>query len=86
MPSCTFVGESSPRGDSSAPYGLRRYRARNGSSSAGGKYQILDTTWIANGGRHYADSHPAAVAPPLEQEKVARVVLRRGGLSQWANC
>lgn len=86
MPACTYVGESSAPGDYSAPYGSRRYRARNLSSSAGGKYQILDRTWYAYGGRRYDDSHPAAAAPPLEQEKVARRVLAGQGIHAWNRC
>lgn len=86
MPQCTWDGESAQRGARISAYSPVRYRARNPTSTAGGKYQILDTTWVRNGGTPYRDSHPAAVAPPLEQERVARVVLRRGGLSQWANC
>jgi hypothetical protein len=60
------------------------FRARNAVSSAGGAYQILDTTWRAHGGTAYADSHPAAVAPPLEQHKIAGRIWRSGGASQWA--
>lgn len=59
------------------------FRARNRVSSAGGAYQILDSTWIAYGGTPYRDSHPAAVAPPWEQHKIAGRIWRRGGPSQW---
>lgn len=75
MPDCTWVGESGGN-----------YRARNPSSTAGGKYQIIDSTWYANGGGRYRDSHPAAVAPPLEQERVARRVRASQGLAAWVNC
>lgn len=75
MPYCTWGPES---GGS--------YTARNPISSAGGKYQIIDGTWYANGGSHYADSHPAAAAPPLEQELVARNVLASQGPGAWVNC
>lgn len=75
MPYCTWGPES---GGS--------YTARNPSSTAGGKYQILDSTWYANGGGRYYDSHPAAAAPPLEQERVARNVLASQGLGAWVNC
>lgn len=75
MPYCTWGPESG--GD---------YTARNSSSTAGGKYQILASTWYAYGGSHYNDSHPAAVAPPLEQERVARRVLASQGLGAWVNC
>lgn len=86
MPWCTWGPESSGPPYTIPAFAMRRYRARNPVSTAGGKYQVIDSTWWANGGGHYFDSHPAAAAPPLEQERVARVVLRRGGLSQWANC
>lgn len=75
MPWCTWGPES---GGS--------YTARNPVSSAGGKFQIIDSTWYANGGSYYADSHPAAAAPPLEQEKVGRNVLASQGLGAWVNC
>lgn len=74
MPWCTWGPESG--GD---------YRARNRSSTAGGKYQIIDSTWWANGGTHYPVRHPAAAAPPLEQEKVARRVLASSGPGAWKN-
>jgi hypothetical protein len=59
------------------------YTARNPSSSAGGKYQVLDTTWAAYGGRPYADSHPAAVAPPAEQDRIAAAIWADVGASAW---
>lgn len=72
------------------PYGIVAcesggdFRARNSISSAGGAYQILDTTWYANGGTHYADSHPAAVAPPDEQHEVAHRVWVTSGAGAWS--
>jgi hypothetical protein len=60
------------------------FRARNAHSSAGGAYQILDSTWYAHGGSRYNDSHPAAVAPPLEQHKIAGRIWRSGGAGQWS--
>lgn len=91
MPTCTWGPESSsdPATGKSfvgKPWVIGRYRVRNPSSTAGGKFQILDTTWVGNGGTPYRDTHPAAVASKMEQEKIGRVVLRRGGLSQWVNC
>lgn len=59
------------------------FRARNPSSTAGGAYQILDSTWAAYGGTAYADSHPAAVAPKSEQHEVAARVLRGQGMGAW---
>lgn len=50
------------------------YRARNPVSSAGGKYQITDDTWWAYGGASYPGSHPAAEAPPGEQDRVAAAI------------
>ena len=75
MPWCTWGPESGGN-----------YRARNRVSTAGGKYQIIDSTWYAYGGSRYYDRHPAAAAPPLEQERVARRVLRGQGLGAWVNC
>lgn len=86
MPWCTWGPESSGPPYTIPAYSSKRYSARNPSSSAGGKFQIIDSTWITSGGTPYRSSHPAAVAPPLEQERVARVVLHNGGLGQWANC
>lgn len=61
------------------------YTAKNPSSTAGGRYQILDSTWYAYGGRHYADSHPAAVAPPAEQDRIASQLWDGGaGAGNWA--
>jgi transglycosylase-like protein len=60
------------------------YSARNPTSSAGGKYQILDSTWAAYGGKSYSDSHPAAVAPPAEQDRVAAAIWADVGSSAWA--
>lgn len=60
-------------------------RARNPRSTAGGFYQIIDRTWWSAGGTHYADSHPAAVAPEWEQHCVAHRLWAGGaGSSHWA--
>lgn len=59
-------------------------RARNPISSAGGFYQILDSTWYANGGKHYNDSHPAAAAPELEQHEVGARVYEDSGARAWS--
>ncbi len=59
------------------------YRARNGISTAGGKYQILDSTWAFYGGRGYSGSHPAAEAPPAEQDRVAAAIFADVGSSAW---
>lgn len=83
MPWCTWGPESSGPPYTVPEYSVRRYRVRNPVSTAGGKFQILYSTWLRAGGRPYGN---AADAPPVEQERVARVVLRLGGLSQWANC
>jgi muramidase (phage lysozyme) len=75
MPYCTWGPESGGN-----------YRARNPQSTAGGKYQILDTTWHAFGGPDYSGDHDAAQAPPLEQEKIARRVLAGQGIHAWVGC
>lgn len=87
MPVCTWVRESGPV----ARFGefqRARYRVMNISAgaTAGGKFQIIRQTWLAYGGRDYHPRYPAAYAPPLEQEHLARLILRRGGLSQWERC
>lgn len=86
MPRCTWVNESGVEHRGFGEWSRARYRARNRSSTAGGKFQILDRTWYAYGGSYYADSHPAAVAPPLEQEKIARRILGQQGLGAWMGC
>jgi hypothetical protein len=57
--------------------------ARNRSSTAGGYYQMLDSTWYANGGSHNGDSHPAAAAPPEEQHVVGHNLYASQGTSPW---
>jgi hypothetical protein len=83
MPYCTWAYESGTWG---SPWRRSRYRARNSQSTAGGKFQIIDRTWFAYGGRPNGDRYPAAAAPPLEQEKIARRVLASQGLGAWARC
>lgn len=83
MPRCTWHGES---GAHLGEWADARYRAKNPTSTAGGKFQIIDSTWYANGGRRYNVRHPAAAAPKLEQEKVARSVLRTQGIGAWVLC
>lgn len=75
MPACTWVGES---GGS--------WTARNPVSTAGGRYQILTSTWLAFGGTPNGDRHMAAAAPPAEQEKIARRVLAGQGINAWVLC
>ncbi len=83
MPFCTWHRES---GAHWGEWAWQRYRARNPSSTAGGKFQIIDDTWHANGGKRYGSRHPAALAPPVEQERIARRVLRSQGLGAWVLC
>lgn len=59
------------------------YTARNLSSTAGGKYQILDTTWHYYGGRDYPGSHDAASAPPIEQDRIAGEIYADSGGGAW---
>jgi hypothetical protein len=59
--------------------GMARYHAVNPSSSAGGTYQILPSTWVMYGG-HGSPSE----APPWEQAKVARSIWVTSGAGQWA--
>jgi hypothetical protein len=83
MPRCTWHGES---GAGNGEWSMARYRARNPSSTAGGKFQIIDSTWFAFGGKPYRARHPAAEAPKVEQERIARRVLRGQGLGAWVLC
>lgn len=59
------------------------YTARNTESTAGGKYQIIDSTWFAYGGVDNGDSHPAAAAPPEEQDRIALDIWNADGAGAW---
>jgi len=59
------------------------YRAKNPSSTAGGKYQVIDSTWAAYGGAPYPGSHPASEAPPAEQDRIATAIYADVGSSAW---
>lgn len=65
---CTIV-------DCESDYNIR---ARNPYSSAGGYGQAIRSTWIAFGGTPYRDSHPAAVAPKSEQDRVFAAIYADG--------
>lgn len=87
MPYCTFANESGPPSPRNPEWSGDRYRAKNSTSTAGGKYQIIDSTWFANGGSYQGKvRHPAAYAPPLEQERVGRNVLASQGIDAWVGC
>jgi hypothetical protein len=59
--------------------------AGNASSTAGGYYQFLDTTWTAYGGTSYPRYRPAQCAPAWEQHEVAHRAWAGGsGSSHWA--
>jgi Transglycosylase-like domain len=70
LPTCTWVPESG--GD---------WNAVNPSSRAGGRYQIMPSTWTANGGTGLPQD-----ASPAEQTRVAENILRSQGSGAWANC
>lgn len=78
MPRCTWWGES---GVGKPEWSWSRYRALNTSSGAGGKFQVLPSTWRAVGGRGLPH-----LASPRAQERVARRVLRVQGLGAWVLC
>lgn len=91
MPYCTWGPESSwdpATGESfhGRPWARGRYRVKNPSSTAAGKFQILDQTFHAYGGANYPGTHDAAKADPLFQEKVARRILRGQGIHAWVKC
>jgi hypothetical protein len=76
-------------GDLRQPVAPEPLLAKNRSSTAGGKFQILDRTWFSYGGHfHGTDSghHVAAYAPALEQEKIARRILAGQGIHAWVGC
>lgn len=58
-------------------------RAKNSHSSAGGWYQIINTTWYAYGGSKNGHYHVAAHASAKEQHIVAKKILRGQGLNAW---
>jgi Transglycosylase-like domain len=70
LPACTWTPESG--GD---------WNAVNPSSGAGGHYQIMPSTWTANGGTGLPQN-----ASPAEQTRVAENVMRSQGASAWTNC
>jgi Transglycosylase-like domain len=70
LPACTWAPES---GGS--------YSAYNSSSGAGGKYQIIPSTWSAYGG-----TGSPQTASPAAQERVAARVYAGQGSSAWTNC
>lgn len=70
MPTCTWLPESGGN-----------WNAVNPSSGAGGRYQIVPSTWAANGGTGLPQD-----ASPAEQTRVAGNILRSQGASAWSNC
>ena len=70
LPSCTWRPESG--GDPTAV---------NPSSGAGGYYQIIPSTWAAEGGTGLPQD-----ASMAEQTKIAQRIAATQGLSAWVNC
>jgi hypothetical protein len=70
LPTCTWQPESG--GD---------WSAVNPSSGAGGRYQIMPSTWAAYGGTGLPQD-----ASPAEQTAVAERIMQSQGLSAWVNC
>jgi hypothetical protein len=70
LPTCTWQPESG--GD---------WNAVNPSSGAGGRYQILPSTWAAYGGSGLPQD-----ASPAEQNAIAERIMQSQGPSAWANC
>jgi hypothetical protein len=70
LPTCTWQPESG--GD---------WSAVNPSSGAGGRYQIMPSTWAAYGGTGLPQD-----ASPAEQTAVAMRIMHSQGLSAWVIC
>ena len=70
LPTCTWLPESGGN-----------WNAVNSSSGAGGRYQIMPSTWAANGGTGLPQN-----ASPAEQTRVAENIMRTQGSGAWANC
>lgn len=70
LPTCTWLPESGGN-----------WNAVNPSSGAGGRYQIVPSTWAANGGSGLPQD-----ASPAEQTRVAGNILRSQGAGAWTNC
>jgi hypothetical protein len=70
LPTCTWQPESG--GD---------WSAVNPSSGAGGRYQIMPSTWAAYGGTGLPQD-----ASPAEQTAVAERIMQSQGPSAWVNC
>ncbi len=70
LPTCTWQPESG--GD---------WTAVNPSSGAGGRYQIMPSTWAAYGGTGLPQD-----ASPAEQTAVAERIMQEQGPSAWVNC
>jgi hypothetical protein len=54
------------------------YGAVNASSGAGGRYQILPSTWRANGGTGSPQN-----ASPAEQDRIAQKIYSEQGTAPW---
>lgn len=70
LPTCSWLPESGGNWNSVNP-----------SSGAGGRYQIMPSTWAANGGTGLPQD-----ASPAEQTRVAENIMRSQGPSAWTNC
>jgi Transglycosylase-like domain len=70
LPTCTWEPESG--GD---------WHAVNPSSGAGGRYQIMPSTWAEYGGTGLPQD-----ASPAEQTAIAERIMQSVGPSAWANC
>jgi Transglycosylase-like domain len=86
MPYCTWGPESNwdPATGVSfhgRPWAIGRYRVINPSSGAGGKFQIMPTTYHAVGGRGAPHQ-----SPPVVQERLARRIWAWQGPQAWVNC
>lgn len=77
MPYCTW-GHESGEGVPEWPPSARYTTPNSQGSGAYGKYQIMPSIWVANGG--------GASWAPLEQERVARNLYAARGTQPWSGC
>lgn len=83
LPWCTWGPES---GKENGQWSMVRYRMPNkAGGDGGGKFQIMLATWRNFGGVRMSGVKNPIYAPPVIQERVARLIAA-DGLHHWVNC